>query len=198
MTPSENCKGKYVKPFTPDEVALIKAELISRPNRRDYCLFVMAINQGIRSTDLLSLRIKDVEGLNLGEKYTFKEGKTGKLQFVYMNNATHEALHLYLDSMKDYTPDDFLFKSRSGSKAITLPYFCSLIQKWCVYAQIKNPNDYGVRSLRKTFGRVNFDISTDPRIVTLLKERFNHSSESMTIKYLNITTADMESIFTDI
>jgi len=32
----------------------------------------------------------------------------------------------------------------------------------------------------------------------LLKERFNHSSESMTIKYLNITTTDMESIFTDI
>lgn len=194
---SEKCVGKYVKPFTPDEIELIKAELKLK-SKRDYCLFVMAINQGIRSTDLLNLRIKDVEGLNIGDKFTFKEGKTGKLQFVYINNATYEALHIYLDSIKDYNPNDFLFKSRSGNKAITLPYFCNLIQQWCKYANVKNPNDYGVRSLRKTFGRVNFDISENPHIVTLLKERFNHSSESMTIKYLDITSKDIEALFTNI
>jgi len=189
--------GKYVKPFTALEVKRIKAELMKKTNKRDYCLFVMAINQGIRSTDLLKIKISDVETLQVGEKLSFKEGKNGKLQFVYMNNSTHEALHFYLDSMKDYDPDRFLFESRTGDKAITLQQFGKLIKDWCQYAKIKNPDEYGVRSLRKTFGRLEFEASGSSNVVTLLKERFNHASESMTIKYLDITTSDMEGLFSE-
>lgn len=192
-----NATGKYVKPFTALEIKRIKNELIRKQNKRDYCLFVMAINQGIRSTDLLKITIKDIEGLQEGEKFLFKEGKTGKMQFVYMNSSTYDALHLYLNSMTDYDPDRFLFESRTGSKSITLQQFGRLIKNWCQYAKVKNPDEYGVRSLRKTFGRLEFEASDSSNVVTLLKERFNHSSESMTIKYLDITTSDMEGLFSE-
>jgi hypothetical protein len=62
---------------------------------------------------------------------------------------------------------------------------------------VKNPDEYGVRSLRKTFGRLEFEASGSSNVVTLLKERFNHASESMTIKYLDITTSDMEGLFSE-
>ncbi|MBF0231985.1 MAG: tyrosine-type recombinase/integrase, partial [Desulfamplus sp.] len=189
--------GKYVKPFTTLEVKRIKAELTSKPNKRNYCLFVMAINQGIRSTDLLKIRIRDVENLPIGEKFFFKEGKTGKQNFVFMNKNTYDAVHLYMESLSSYGPDDYLFCSRSGNNAITLQQFGRLIKDWCSYARIKEPAEYGIRSLRKTFGRLEFESSGNSNVVTLLKERFNHSSESTTIKYLNITTADMEMIFSD-
>lgn len=197
-TKKNDATGKYVKPFTVLEVKRIKAELLTKPNKRDYALFVISINQGIRSTDLLKIRIKDLEPLSIGDRYTFKETKTGKANFIQMNNATHEALHTYLDSIKNYDPDQFLFVSRKGNNAITLQQFGRLIKTWCVYAKIKNPGDYGVRSLRKTFGRLTFEKSDNPRILALLKERFNHMSEAVTIRYLDITTKDMESIFDDI
>lgn len=192
-----NATGKYVKPFTALEVKRIKAELVIKENKRNHCVFVTAINQGIRSTDLLNIRIRDVENLPVGEKFFFKEGKTGKQNFVFMNKNTHEAVHLYLDSLQAYDRDDFLFTSRTGNKAITLQQFGRLIKEWCIFARIKEPADYGIRSLRKTFGRLEFENSDNANVVPLLKERFNHSSESMTIKYLNITTADMEMIFSD-
>ena len=157
----------------------------------------MAVNQGIRSTDLLKLCVKDVEDLKIGEKFFFKEGKTGKQNFIFMNRNTHQALHLYLKFQNMYGSDGYLFPSRSGSNPITLKQFGRLIKEWCHYARVKNLSEYGVRSLRKTFGRLEFENSDNSNVVTLLKERFNHSSESMTIKYLNITTADMEMIFSD-
>lgn len=192
-----NATGKYVKPFTALEVKRIRAELLNKPNKRNYCLFTMAINQGLRSTDLLTVRIKDVENLAVGDKFTFKEGKTGKLNFIFINSSTYDAIHLYIDSLQGYDPDSFLFTSRTGDEPITLQQFGRLVKEWCRYAKIKNPSNYGVRSLRKTFGRLEFESSKSSNIVTLLKERFNHSSESMTIKYLNIKTVDMEKIFSD-
>ncbi|MBF0205019.1 MAG: hypothetical protein HQK67_12110 [Desulfamplus sp.] len=99
--------------------------------------------------------------------------------------------------MTNYDPDRFLFESRTGNKSITLQQFGRLIKNWCQYAKVTNPDAYGVRSLRKTFGRLEFEASDSSNVVTLLKERFNHASESMTIKYLDITTSDMEGLFSE-
>ncbi len=114
MDKKNNATGKYVKPFTALEVKRIKAELIKKKNKRNYCLFTMAVNQGIRSTDLLKLRVKDVEDLKIGEKFFFKEGKTGKQNFIFMNRNTHQALHLYLEFQNMYGSDGYLFPSRKG------------------------------------------------------------------------------------
>lgn len=196
-TKRNNATGKYVKPFNAIEVKRIKKELALKPNKRNYALFVLAINQGIRSTDLLKLKFGDLAELAVGDKFGFDEGKTGKRNFIMMNNATHDALHIYLDSLADYQLDNFLFSSRKGNKAITLQQFGRIIKVWCGYAKIKTPSDYGVRSLRKTFGRLAFDNSDDPKVVTFLKERFNHASEATTLKYLDITRKDIYNLFDD-
>lgn len=195
MKKTNNATGKYVKPFTAIEKKRIINELKKRTNRRDYALFVIAVEQGIRATDLLKMQIKHLVNLDLKEKYTFEEGKTKKKNFIFMNEQTYEALHNYLDSLGSYDPEDYLFKSRKGTNAITLQQFGRLVKDWCRYAKVKDYGQYGVRSLRKTFGKLAFESSKNPRILSLLKERFNHSSESMTIKYLDITTEDMEALF---
>lgn len=44
-------------------------------SERDYILFLLGINTGLRVTDLLSLKIKDIEGKM---EVIIKEGKTKK------------------------------------------------------------------------------------------------------------------------
>jgi len=151
----------------------------------------------MRSTDLLKLKIKDVKDLAIGEKFSYKEGKTNKLNFLFMNQASYEVIQEYLESIKPYSHDRFLFESKKKNRSISLQHFGVLIQDWCIYAKVKNPKDYGVRSLRKTFGRLTFENSSNSNVVTLLKEKFNHKYESMTMKYLDITGTDMEELFTD-
>ncbi|WP_051957803.1 tyrosine-type recombinase/integrase [Desulfobacter vibrioformis] len=184
-----------MKPFTAIEKRRIINELKKKTHKRDYALFVIATEQGIRGTDLLKLQIKHLVNLDLKERYIFKEGKTNKDNFIFMNEKTHEALHAYLESLNLYDPEEYLFKSRKGDNAITLQQLGRLVKDWCRFAKVKDHSQYGVRSLRKTFGRLAFESSTNPRILSLLKERFNHSSESMTVKYLDITTEDMEALF---
>ena len=66
-TPSWN-KGKSVgqrKPFTPDQVRLIREILRAEGNLRDLALFCVAIDTMLRASDLLKLKVSDVvEGLD--------------------------------------------------------------------------------------------------------------------------------------
>ena len=47
-------------------------------NSRDSLLFLMGINNGLRTGDLLRLKVKDVKGLKPGESINLIETKTGK------------------------------------------------------------------------------------------------------------------------
>ena len=53
---------------------------LKEKSTRDYCLFVLGINSGLRISDLLSLQVKDVAEDNgkLKERITITEQKTGK------------------------------------------------------------------------------------------------------------------------
>ena len=42
------------------DINKIKQYLYGKENKRDYCIFVMGINVGLRAGDLLSLKIKDI------------------------------------------------------------------------------------------------------------------------------------------
>ena len=50
------------------DINKIKQYLLGKKNKRDYCIFVVGINVGLRAGDLLSLKISDVT-----------DGKTGNV-----------------------------------------------------------------------------------------------------------------------
>lgn len=54
-------KAEEVEPIKKiKDIAKIKQYLIGKVNKRDYMLFVVGINVGLREGDLLNLRVKDV------------------------------------------------------------------------------------------------------------------------------------------
>ena len=150
-------------------------------NPRNHLLFLMGINNGLRTGDLLELWVKLIRHLKSGDTLTIIESKTGKENFLAVNKTVYKALTRYLQTVK---PDDgdFVFKSRKSNGPLTIQAVNSLVKKWTREAKING--NFGAHSLRKTFGliqRKKFAVSFE-----ILCKRFTHSNPSITMRYLGI------------
>lgn len=166
------------------DIASIKQLLESRP--RDYLLFVMGINNGLRTGDLLSLKVADVERLKPGQTITILEGKTGKENILMVNKAVYEALRDFFEKAHP-APDDFLFASQKGRGALTIQAVNAMVKKWTKAINLRG--NYGAHTLRKTFGyiqRTEFGVGFE-----VLAKRYNHSSPAITMRYLGITAEEV-------
>ena len=170
-----------------DDIKAIKKLLANSP--RDYLLFTMGINNGLRIGDLLQLKVKDVQGVKPGDTVRVREQKTGKPNILVINKTTHKALQSYL-SQANPDPEDYLFKSQKGNHPLSVSYANRLIKSWC--RQINLRGNYGTHTLRKTFGyiqRVHYGVGYE-----LLCRRYNHASPAVTMRYLGIQEQEINGI----
>ena len=158
-------------------------------NPRNHLLFVLGINNGLRTGDLLKLRVKDLAGMKPNESINIKEGKTGKQNILFVNKTVHEILTQYLEH-SNLSEDDFLFLSRKTKKAITIQAVNALVKKWTSAINLKG--NYGAHSLRKTWGyfqRTNFGVGFE-----IICKRFNHQSPAVTMRYLGIADSEVRNV----
>ena len=168
----------------------IKKILASKP--RDLLLFTMGINNGIRTGDLLKLKISDIKSVKPNQAIQIKESKTGKTNTLFINREVYKALRGHLDALNP-KDDDYLFASKKGAqKPLQIQTVNRMIKSWCW--TINLPGNYGAHSLRKTFGyiqRTKFGVGFE-----ILWKRFNHSSPAVTMRYLGIEDAEVLEILT--
>lgn len=159
-------------------------------NTRDLLLFCLGINNGLRCGDLLHLKVRDLKNLNPGETVNIVEQKTGKTNVLMVNKSTHKILKNYLDEVQP-SPDDYLFKSRKGNnQPLSVGTVNGMVKEWCRSINLKY--NVGSHSLRKTFGyiqRTKFGVSWE-----IICKRFNHSSPSVTMRYLGIEDKEVNGI----
>jgi len=89
----------------------IKA-ILKRQSGRDYFLFTVGINTGLRISGILNLQVKDVRDKT---HITIKEQKTGKPKRFRINANLRLIVDEYTTGMSD---DEYLFPSRKGGKPI--------------------------------------------------------------------------------
>jgi integrase len=171
-----------------EAVESIKALLGDSP--RDYLLFVLGVNNGLRAGDLIRLRAGQFRGAETGDTVPIVEQKTGKPQEVVVNEAVKEALDRYFAAFQP-ADEDFLFRSRKGkNRPVSVQTVNGLVKKWCREAGLKG--NYGSHTLRKTFGyilRRKFGIGWD-----ILAHRLNHSSPAVTRAYLGIQDDEVNGV----
>lgn len=192
-------KASEVEPIKKmKDIKKIKQFLLGKENKRDYMLFVVGINIGLRAGDLLSLKIGNIyKDGKVMESYTLYEEKTGKRRTFDINKAAREAIALYLSALNEIDEDDYLFKSRK-SKTISRPLTVSsthkIIKTTCRDLGIKG--NFGTHTLRKTFAYHVYinNIQKNPTILNTLQKMLNHSSPATTLRYIGIT----QEVITDI
>ncbi|MCM2285340.1 MAG: tyrosine-type recombinase/integrase [Desulfobacula sp.] len=161
------------------DIKAISRLLKSKP--RDFLLWTLGINNGLRANDLVRLKYSQVEGLKPGAVIKITESKTGKENVLVINNSVFKALQIYIQEVKP-VPGDYLFASRKGKGHISSQSVGRMIRSWAEAINLKG--QYGAHTLRKTFGyhqRVTFGAGFE-----ILCKRYNHSSPAITMRYIGI------------
>lgn len=158
-------------------------------NVRDLLLFTMGINNGLRCGDLLKIKVGDVRDLKEGGTLKIREEKTGKDNVLMINKTTYKILRKYIE---EKNPDDseFLFSSKKGDGHLIVGSVNAKIKGWCRSINLKG--NYGTHSLRKTWGyiqRKKYGVGWE-----IICKRFNHSSPSVTMRYLGIEDKEVNGI----
>jgi integrase len=157
----------------------IKAFLKQR-SLRDYCLFLLGINTGIRINDLLHLHVKDVMSES-GEILHYLQSSVYTDPPVYFNNHVRNSLRAYIqESLLSYT--DYLFQSRKTNEPITRQQAYRIINEAAKLSGVKG--SIGTHTLRKTFG---YHAYKKGIAISLIQKRLQHSTPSETRQYIGIT-----------
>lgn len=179
------------------DIEKIKQYLMGKKNKRDYALFVLGCNVGLRTQDLVAMKVKDVSSdkNTIKKKVQVIEQKTGKIRELVLNDAAINALKLYLSSRDIYNPDAWLFPSRKGQDHITVDSVRDIIKLTCKELNIKG--NYGAHSLRKTFGYWVFVNNTqkNPLVLVTLQKIFNHTTQATTLRYIGIESSEIINIY---
>lgn len=144
----------------------------NRNSKRDVFLFLIGINSGLRMSDIVKLKKKDILS---SKNPRILEKKTGKIRVLYLSSL-QDLIQEYTKNMK---PDDYLFMSTKGNHlAVNTVY--QMFQKTAIFL---DRDDIGTHTLRKTFGYHYYKKTKD---IATLMEIFGHSSESITKRYIGI------------
>ena len=147
----------YVEPIRSlDDIELMSSYLKDW-NKRNYILFIVGINTGLRISDIVELRVHDIRGWYIVKR----ERKTKKVQKIRMNVKFKKEL---MDYVKDMKPNDYLFKSRNGkNKHITTQMGYLIVKTAAEDCGIEN---VGSHSMRKTFGYHHYRKHKDLALLT--------------------------------
>jgi len=170
-----------------EDIIAIKKLLKDQP--RNFTLFTLGINTNLRASDILNLKVHQIQNIKPNHSIDIKEKKTGKKKGIMLNTSCIQAIQNLLNKVS-YNPSEYLFKTRQ-SEVLTVSAFNRLVKKWC--RDINLRGNYGTHTLRKTWGyhqRVRFKVD-----IPTLMVYFNHTSQKQTLDYLCIQPEEIKQVY---
>ncbi|MBZ9616797.1 tyrosine-type recombinase/integrase [Clostridium estertheticum] len=182
-------KAQEVEPIkNPKDIKKLMQYLDGKKNKRDLMLFAVGISVGLRAGDLLKLKWNDIldnKG-NMVDSVAIIEEKTDKKREFELNTTAKKGMKVYLDSINDdINMDAYVFRSQKGG-ALTVESAHKIVKTTLKELNIKG--NYGTHTLRKTWAyHMYINNSSNPMMLPYLQQMLNHSSQSVTLKYIGIT-----------
>lgn len=174
-----------------DTVKLISHLLDRHYGQQMADIWNVGLNLALRITDLLSVQFTDIQD----QRLLLKEGKTGKLANIKLNQKTIEITNRIRRQHPDHT---YLFQSYRNQRAGNLPP-APLSRRYVSRAFALIGEDVGIdlgtHSMRKTRGYHLYKSTKDiARVMKMLR----HSSEGVTLRYIGITQEDIDKDFVEL
>ncbi|WP_312560662.1 site-specific integrase [Anaerospora sp.] len=175
---------ELVEPIRSEKQVKGMANYLRGKSERDYVLFILGINSGLRISDLLKLTVDDVAER---DRISIKEEKTGKTKDFPLSDLCKKVIKDYLRNQK---PSHWLFPSRKSDKPISRIQAYRILNEASKHVGINE--QIGTHSLRKTFGYWAYKQGVD---VTRIQYLLNHSAPSITLRYIGITRDELDDIY---
>lgn len=154
---------------------------------RNRMAFVIGVTTGLRSSDILKLKISDVirsDG-TFADHLMVREKKTNKVNDPKLVPEAQHAIADFLNEWKDWCFDDYLIQSDRGNKLSPNQFYEILAG---VQKKLNLPYHIGTHTMRKTYGY--WTIRNNPHdslALPHLQHMFNHSSMQTTLDYCGIS-----------
>lgn len=177
---------EYVEPIRDKRQIDNMKRYLKERNPRDYLLFTLGINGGLRISDLLELTIEQVRDK---DRIKIREEKTNKVRDYPIPGHCKKVIADYLKTTGLTTGP--LFPSRKGDKHITRQHAWAIINEAAHAAGIPDDVSIGTHTLRKTFGYWAYKAGHD---ITRIQKLLNHSSPGITLAYIGITKEELDDI----
>lgn len=164
-----------VEPIRDMDLVLDVADYLKGKNERDYVLFMFGIYTGLRISDILKFRVRDVKDK---DAVYIREKKTGKEKRFPINSELKPIVDQYIQGKRDF---EYLFKSPCyPNKPISRQQAYNILTG---AGKTFGISSIGTHTLRKTFGYHMYQQTHD---AVTLKDIFNHSHMSETLRYIGI------------
>lgn len=193
---------KIIKTFD-DTIASTSSIARKKIAERNKLCFIMGINIGLRGSDLVSLKWKDIfdDEMNFREGYKIKPKKTEKkkkLVQLHYNETFRRAVNEYIGKYPIKDMNDFVFSGQKGSDThIRRDTLGDILKDACKKANINIK--VNTHSLRKTFGYRFYMMAEDKQdALVYLQLTFNHSSPLTTMAYIGVTFEKQKTYIDDI
>lgn len=195
---------EFVQPIRDKGRIEAMKKLLKASNMRDYVLFVLGINSGLRISDLLGLTVGDVtakgkKAPSISDRISLKETKTGKTKSFPLGDTSKKAIKDYLSSRGLDCNDPHqrslpLFPSRKRADGGCRPI--SRIQAYRILNDVAKvvgiEERIGTHTLRKTFAYHAYQNGYD---LSMIQKLLNHSSPGVTLRYIGITQDEMDNVY---
>ncbi|MES9784293.1 tyrosine-type recombinase/integrase [Bacillus thuringiensis] len=164
---------KFVRPIRNQKEIKQLKEYYKEKSLRNYFLFIMGINMGLRISGILKLKVGDVRGSHI----FMREKKTRKQKRIQITVALRSELKWFIEERED---NEYLLQSRQGRSR---PIGRSMAYKILSGATSEfGLDEINTHTLRKTYG---YHMYMQTKNI-LLMEIFNHSSEKVTLSYIGV------------
>ncbi|HEY0073597.1 MAG TPA: tyrosine-type recombinase/integrase [Abditibacteriaceae bacterium] len=174
------------QPLELEEIqALVQAAKASNLSRRNVAIITMLFDSGVRASELVNLRVRDVD-LDHGRFEV--TGKGNKRRTCYLGEAARSALRPYLRKAK-LSPDSPLFPAARGgtcgNKPLTRQGLLLLVKRLAKEAGISA----NTHQLRRTFATSMLEGGAD---ICSVRDMLGHTNIQMTLKYLAVSQSHVE------
>ena len=195
---------KSVEPIRDTKTIKNMRAILKSQSIRNELLFILGINVGLRISDILKLKVKDLTKLNTKAPKDYviiTEIKTRKTKKFYIGDIVKKVIENYMKENSNPGFDTYIFLSRKGiNMPITRQQAYRIINNAAESLGIVERNDQGnlihgeigTHTLRKTFGYHSFQNGTS---LELLMDLFNHSSKTQTLRYIGITEEQKKDVY---
>jgi len=168
-------KMNTVEPIRDLETVLDIADYLKIKNQRDYVMFMFGIYSGLRISDILKFRVRDVRDKDFISQ---REKKTRKEKRFPINKELKVIIEEYIKDKRDY---EYLFKSPTQpNKPITRQQAYNILSNAGKQFGLES---IGTHTLRKTFG---YHLYKQTQDAALLMDIFNHADIHYTLRYIGI------------
>ena len=193
---------KLVEPIRDIKIIKTLRAVLKSQSTRNELLFILGINVGLRVSDILNLKFDDILMPNLKSKdtVTISERKTNKTKKFYIGKEVKSIINRYVTELETIDMDGFVFKSRQGDKPISRQQCWNILNGAAELVGLvkKDGNgrivsgEVGTHTLRKTFGYHAYKNGVS---LELLQDIFNHTSQSITLRYIGITEDNKKDVY---